>query len=190
MPLQGRNFTDLAATSSQVSGTSIGGQNNRYNNIQIDGGSNNDLFGLSGSGTPGGTSNAKPLSIEAIDQFVVQIAPFDVRQSNFAGGQINAITKSGTNDFHGSLHSYFQNKTLAGFGDDPTFQGFQTLQLGGTIGGPILRDKVHFFAAADVQQSHSSFGNTFQIAGEDPAADVARAGFDEATADRFREILA
>src|SRR5262249_9628273 len=84
LPLQGRNFTDLSATAPQVSSSSIGGQNTRYNNIQIDGGANNDLFGLAASGTPGGQSNAKPLSIEAIDQFVIQLAPFDVRQSNFA----------------------------------------------------------------------------------------------------------
>jgi hypothetical protein len=190
LPLQGRNFADLAATSSQVNRDSIGGQNNRYNNIQIDGGANNDLFGLTNSGTPGGQSNAKPLSIEAIDQFVVQIAPFDVRQSNFAGGQINAITKSGTNDFHGSAFTYFQNKRLAGFRDDPTFQGFETLQLGGTVGGPILRDKAHFFVSTDIQQSNSSFGNAFQISGLNSDEDIARAGFDKATADRFRDILA
>ena len=189
LPLQGRNFADLAATAPQVNGDSIAGQNNRYNNIQIDGGSNNDLFGLSSSGTPGGTSNAKPLSIEAIDQFVVQVAPFDVRQSNFAGGQINAITKSGSNDVHGSVHTYFQNKDLAGFRDDPTFQGFQTLQLGATVGGPILRDKLHFFAATDVQTSQSSFGNSFQITGNS-AEDIARAGFDEGTVNQFRDILA
>jgi hypothetical protein len=195
LPLQGRNFTDLAATTPLVQSNSIGGQNNRYNNIQIDGGANNDLFGLSSSGTPGGTSGAKPLTIEAIDQFVVQVAPFDVRQSNFAGGQINAITKSGTNELHGSLFGYYQGKDvldapLAGFGDDPTFQSFDTLQLGGTVGGPIVRDKAHFFVAADVQRSAASFGNAFQIAGEDPASDIARAGFDQATAERFRQILA
>jgi hypothetical protein len=195
LPLQGRNFTDLAATTPLVQSNSIGGQNNRYNNIQIDGGANNDLFGLAASGTPGGQANAKPLTIEAIDQFVVQVAPFDVRQSNFAGGQINAITKSGTNELHGSLFGYYQGKELldlplAGFGDDPTFQSFETMQLGGTLGGPILRDKAHFFVAADVQRSDSSFGNAFQISGRDSAADIARAGFDNATAERFRQILA
>src|SRR5262249_6603500 len=71
LPLAGRNFTDLIATSPQVSGSSIGGQNNRMNNIQIDGGANNDLFGLAGTGTPGGLANAKPLSLEAIKEFVV-----------------------------------------------------------------------------------------------------------------------
>jgi len=79
LPLQGRNFTDLLSTVPQVNGSSVAGQNNRYNNIQIDGGANNDLFGLAANGTPGGQANAKPISIEAIKEFVVQVAPFDVR---------------------------------------------------------------------------------------------------------------
>src|SRR5262249_56734015 len=112
LPLQGRNFVDLTAVAPLANGnsggSSIGGQNNRYNNIQIDGGANNDLFGLAASGTPGGQANAKPLSIEAIQEFVVQVSPFDVRQGSFAGGLVNAISKSGTNEYHGSLFGYFQ----------------------------------------------------------------------------------
>src|SRR5262249_7014010 len=152
LPLQGRNFTDLVSTAPQVSGNSIAGQNNRYNNIQIDGGANNDLFGLAASGTPGGQANAKPLSIEAIQEFVVQVAPFDVRQGSFTGGLVNAITKRGTNDFHGSAFTYFQNKSLAGRRDDPTFLTYTTWQFGGILGGPIVRDKVHFFTAVDLQE--------------------------------------
>jgi len=194
LPLQGRNFTDLIATAPGVTresgGVTIAGQNNRYNNIQIDGGANNDLFGLASSGTPGGQANAKPLSIEAIQEFVVQISPFDVRQGSFAGGLVNAITKSGTNEFHGSLFGYFQNKSLAGFQDDPTFLNYNTWQFGANVGGPIVRDKLHFFIAADFQQRQSAFGNRFQIGGVDPAADRARAGFDNDTAQRFSDILA
>ena len=107
LPLSGRNFTSLIGTDPRViitgDGFSIAGQNSRMNNMQIDGGLNNDLFGLAGNGTPGGNSNAKPLSLEAIQEFVVQVAPFDVRYGDFAGGLVNAITKSGTNDFHGCL---------------------------------------------------------------------------------------
>src|SRR5262249_32649563 len=150
---------DLVQTTPQVSGNSIAGQNNRMNNIQIDGGANNDLFGLSGNGTPGGQANAKPLSLEAIKEFVVQIAPFDVRQGNFVGGLVNAVTKSGTNDFHGSVFTYYQNKSLTGqdfynttkmqYESDPTFLGFHTWQFGATVGGPIIQDKLHFFLAGD-----------------------------------------
>jgi hypothetical protein len=189
LPLQGRNFTDLLSTAPQVNGSSVAGQNNRYNNIQIDGGANNDLFGLAASGTPGGQANAKPISIEAIKEFVIQVAPFDVRQSSFTGGLVNAITKSGTNEFHGDVFGYFQNKSLAGFRNDPTFLDYRTWQFGGDVGGPILEDKVHFFAAVDLQSRNQSFGNAFQLTG-DQAHDLAAAGFDMATVDRFTSILA
>ena len=196
LPLQGRNFTDLISIDPRVtrdpaapnSGTSIAGQNNRYNNIQIDGGANNDLFGLAAQGTPGGQANARPLSIEAIQEFVVQVAPFDVRQGNFAGGLVNAITKSGTNEFRGSLFGYLQNKTLAGFQDDPAFTGYSTWQFGGSLGGPIVKDKAHFFVATDIQQRSSAFGSPFQLTG-DSAHDVAAAGFDTTVAQRFIDLL-
>ena len=188
LPVQGRNFTDLISTAPQVSGTSMAGQNNRFNNIQIDGASYNDLFGLSGSGTPGGQAGAKALSIEAIESFVVQVSPFDVRYGNFAGGMVNAITKSGTNDVRGSLFGYWQNKTLAGNKSDPTFLGYNVWQYGLSLGGPIIKDKVHFFITTDLQDRSSAFGNQFQLSG-DPEADLARAGFTNAEAERFSSIL-
>jgi outer membrane receptor protein involved in Fe transport len=202
LPNQGRNFTALIATDPRVTTTaggsvSIAGQNNRLNNIQIDGGANNDLFGLADSGTPGGLSNAKPLSIEAIREFVVQVAPFDVRLGNFAGGLVNAITKSGTNEFHGSAFGYFQTKWLANRkaminGDyvlDPNFQNYKVWQFGGSVGGPIIKDKVHFFIATDIQERQASFGSTFNLIG-DPVYDKANAGITTAEVDRFNSILA
>jgi hypothetical protein len=189
LPLQGRNFTDLISTTPQVSNNAFAGQNNRYNNIQVDGAAYNDLFGLSGSGTPGGQAGAKPISIEAIQSFVVQVSPFDVRYGNFAGGMVNAITKSGTNEFHGSLFGYGQNKALAGFRGDPTFLGYSTWQFGGSLGGPIVKDKVHFFIATDIQERSSAFGNQFQIGGVNAEEDLARAGFTNAEAERFANIL-
>jgi len=190
LPIQGRNFADLISTAPQVSGTSMAGQNSRFNNIQIDGASYNDLFGLASGGTPGGQANAKALSIEAIESFVVQVSPFDVRYGNFAGGMVNAITKSGTNDFHGSVFGYWQNKELAGNQDDPTFLGYNIWQYGLSLGGPILKDKVHFFITTDLQSRTSAFGNQFQIGGVDAEADAARAGFTTAEAERFSSILA
>jgi len=189
IPLQGRNFTDLLSTAPQVNGESIAGQNNRYNNIQIDGGANNDLFGLAGNGTPGGQANAKPISLEAIKEFVVQVAPFDVRQSGFTGGLVNAITKSGTNEFHGDAFGYFQNKSLAGRRDDPTFLDYRTFQFGADLGGPIIEDKVHFFASVDLQAKNQSFGNAFQLTG-DPAHDAMTDGFTLTEVQRFQDILA
>src|SRR5262249_46173146 len=108
-PLLGRNFTDLIRTSPHVmAGTSFAGQNNRFNNMMIDGGINNDLFGLSSGGTPGGSAGARPLSVEALQEFQMMVAPFDVRLGSFSGGLVNAITKTGTNQFHGSLFGYAQ----------------------------------------------------------------------------------
>lgn len=190
LPLQGRNFTDLISTTPQVSGNAMAGQNNRFNNIQIDGAAYNDIFGLASSGTPGGQANAKPISIEAIQTFVVQVSPFDVRYGNFAGGMVNAVTKSGTNDFHGSVFGYGQNKALAGFQDDPSFLGYSIWQFGGSLGGPIIKDKLHFFVATDLQERNSAFGNQYQIGGVDPEADRAKAGFSTVEADRFNSILA
>jgi len=189
LPLQGRNFTDLVATDPRVAFNSIAGQNNRFNNIQIDGGANNDLFGLASSGTPGGQANATPLSIEAVQEFTIQVAPFDVRYGNFAGGLVNAITKSGTNDFHGTLFGYYQNKSLAGFQDDPTFTDYHTLQYGLTFSGPIIQDKLHFFIAADLQSKASAFGASTNLTGND-SYDIAHAGFTQAIATRFINDLA
>src|SRR5437764_1118520 len=108
LPTLNRAFNDFVNTSPQIvktpgGGTSITGQNDRFNNIQIDGTSNNDLFALSASNqVPGGGVNARPLSIEAVKEYQVLVAPFDVRQGGFVGGLINAVTTSGTNQSHGS----------------------------------------------------------------------------------------
>jgi hypothetical protein len=163
IPTIDRNFTDLAVVSPHVyvsgSAPSIGGANNRFNNIQIDGAVNNDVFGLAASGTPGGQGNAKPISIAAIQQFQVLIAPFDVRQTGFTGGLINAVTKSGTNEFQGSVYGYFRNQELARSGEFavgsqqlPAINDFQRLQGGFTFGGPIIRDKLFFFTNAEIER--------------------------------------
>ncbi len=189
LPLQGRNFTDLIQTSPQVVGTSVAGQNNRYNNLQIDGGVNNDVFGLAEVGSPGGQARARPISVEAIKEFEVLVAPFDVRQGSFTGGLVNTITKSGTNDWSGSIFAYYQDKGLSGFRDDPTFPGLKVGQYGGTLGGPIVRDRLHFFVTADIQDRDAPFSSNFNLTG-DNTRDLATTGFTVADADRFRDILA
>ena len=163
-----RNFTDLVQTSplagTAQSSSSVGGQNNRFNNIQIDGGVNNDVFGLAASGTPGGQANAHPISIEAIKEYQIQIAPFDVRQGSFTGGLVNGITKSGTNQFHGSVFGYYQNQDLVG--EDTVghkVSHFYTDQYGFSVGGPIIRDRAQFFASGDWQQRGLPFASQFLI---------------------------
>lgn len=132
----------------------IAGSNNRYNAIMIDGAMSNDVFGLTQNGANGGQTGAQPFSMETVEQLQVSIAPFDVRQSGFTGGSINAITKSGTNDFHGSVYSYFQNGSLVGnkyrlhdkSGDSADYGNMTDYTLGATLGGPIVKDKLFFFA--------------------------------------------
>ncbi|MBV2194894.1 MAG: carboxypeptidase regulatory-like domain-containing protein, partial [Flavobacterium sp.] len=107
LPSLSRNIADFARLTpqAQLRGDdviSISGQNNRFNAIYIDGAVNNDVFGLAANGTNGGQTGVSPISLDAIEQFQVQVAPFDVKISGFAGGAISAITKSGTNDFEGS----------------------------------------------------------------------------------------
>jgi outer membrane receptor protein involved in Fe transport len=188
LPLQGRNFTDLIQVSPQVVGTSVAGQNNRYNNLQIDGGVNNDVFGLAETGSPGGQARARPIPLEAVKEFQVLVAPFDVRQGSFTGGLVNTITRSGTNDWSGSLFAFYQDKGISGFRTDPTFPGLSVGQYGGTLGGPIIRDRLHFFAAVDVQDRDAPFSSSFNLIGDD-ASDIGRTGFTLAEADRFRDIL-
>jgi carboxypeptidase family protein len=158
LPTLSRNFTELASLSPLVStqgvGASVGGANNRMNNIQIDGAVNNDVFGLASSGVPGGQANGKPISQDAIAEFQVQVAPFDVRQSGFTGGLINAVTKSGTNEFHGTVYGLFRDENLTRTdlqvgSRNFTASDFQNSSWGFTAGGPIVRDKIHFFVSAE-----------------------------------------
>lgn len=155
-PSISRSIYDVTRMTPQAtsagSGMSFAGSNNRYNSFQIDGTVNNDVFGLSSSGTNGGQSGANPISLEAIEEVQVVIAPFDVRQSGFTGGGINAITKSGTNTFHGSVYGYFNNEKLAGkTANEPDKNKRERLSkqsdktFGVTFGGPIIKNKLFFF---------------------------------------------
>ena len=132
---------------------SLGGQNNRFNSIYVDGAVSNDVFGLAGSGTNGGQTGVNPFSVDAIESFQVQIAPFDVRVSGFAGGAISAITRSGSNNWEGSVYSFIRNEDWAGKTppDNANNQAreklpkFTSLTSGLRLGGPIVKDKLFFF---------------------------------------------
>ncbi|HEV8265005.1 MAG TPA: TonB-dependent receptor [Gemmatimonadales bacterium] len=195
LPTLGRSFIDFVNTvpqvvSAGVPGASVGGQNNRFNNIQVDGGVNNDVFGLSASGTPGGQANAHPISVEAVKEFQVLIAPFDVRQGSFSGGLINAVTKSGTNLFRGSAFGYLQNEGLVGpdlGGRDAT--EFYQRQYGFTVSGPVIRDRVQFFVAADLQSRANPFGGQTIGADTSLGLDSANIGIRRTTAERVAQVL-
>ncbi|HEV2290680.1 MAG TPA: carboxypeptidase regulatory-like domain-containing protein, partial [Gemmatimonadales bacterium] len=172
LPTISRNFTDFVVTSPQVvatpnGGPSIGGSNNRFNNIQVDGGVNNDLFGLGASGVPGGQVSARPVPLDAVKEFQVLVSPFDVRQGGFTGGLVNAITKSGTNDFHWDAWLSLQNQGLVG--NDSSGKGantFSTTMFGGSISGPIVKNKAQFFVSADIQKKTLPYAGALLNAGK------------------------
>ncbi len=159
LPTISRSLADFARlsplTTSNNSGSSVGGRNNRFNNIQVDGATLNDVFGLAGSGTPGGQSGTQPVSLDAVEQFNVEVAPFDVRYGNFTGGLINVVTRSGTNDFRGSLRVLAQNESFVGDRFSNTtglaipLDTFRDNYYIGTLGGPILRNKLFFFISGE-----------------------------------------
>jgi hypothetical protein len=99
-------FNTSANSSGDSDMISVAGRNNRYNNMQIDGAVNNDVFGLASTGTPGGQTGTQPVSLDAIAEIQLVVSSYDVRQGGFSGGGINAVTKSGTNNFHGTVYYY------------------------------------------------------------------------------------
>lgn len=137
----------------------VAGRNNRYNNIQIDGSVNNDLFAISDSSAPGNTSDGQPISLDAIQELQLVVAPYDVRQGGFTGGGINAVTKSGSNAFHGTAYYFFRNDSFTGDGpDDLPLAPFDSKQYGASLGGPIAKDKAFFFVNVDFQRDEIPSG--------------------------------
>lgn len=165
-PTISRGLNDFLRFTPQVSvlgsGISIAGTNNRYNSVLVDGAVNNDVFGLAASGTNGGQIGISPISLDAIEQFQVVLAPYDVRQGGFAGGGINAVTRSGTNEFHGSAYWVTRNENMAG--KTPTnnpdiervkLDPFSANTYGVRVGGPIIKDKLFFFFNAEIQRDET-----------------------------------
>ena len=147
LPTVSRSITDITKLSPYGgSGTSFAGMDGRSSNFTVDGANFNNNFGLS-SGLPGGGS---PISIDAIDEVQVVVSPYDVRQTNFIGGGINAITKSGTNQFRGTAYVYHRNENMRGNVVDGTSLGEREMDryttYGFTLGGPIIKNKLFFFA--------------------------------------------
>ncbi len=157
LPSIDRSISDIArlsplasSTKSSTGGISFAGTNNRYNSFQIDGAVSNDVFGLTASGTNGGQTGTNPISMETIEEVQVVIAPYDVRQSGFTGGGINAVTKSGNNTFRGSAYTYYKDNNLVGKGAKGEKYAEQTTQTYGvTLGGPIVKDKLFFFVSGE-----------------------------------------
>ena len=145
LPMVNRSISDIAKYSPYANGMSFAGGDGRSTNFTVDGANFNNNFGLSDA-LPGG---GNPISLDAIEEVQVVVAPFDVRQTNFIGGGVNAITKSGTNTFRGSAYTYFQNQDTRGNkinGEDLGARPQESkIVYGVTLGGPIIKNKLFFF---------------------------------------------
>ncbi|PRP67509.1 TonB-dependent receptor [Nonlabens agnitus] len=185
LPTTTRNISDLLrktpqADVSEGGAITLAGQNNRYNSFYIDGTVQNDAFGLSGTGTNGGQVGVNPISLDAIESFSVNLAPFDVRQSGFAGGTINAITRSGTNEWSGSAYGYYRNEDLAGktpggfdLDEREKLDEFTATLIGARIGGPIIENKLFFFLNYERQDEETPrFFNFDDYQGNASLADI------------------
>ena len=175
---------------SQSGAMSFAGINNRYNSFQVDGAVNNDVFGLTSNGQNGGQAGTQPISTETIDQVQVSVAPFDVRQSGFTGGAINAITKSGTNEFHGSVYGNWLNKDLIGSKytlmngkDSEKYNDETDYRYGATLGGPIVKNRLFFFA--NYEKSNREYPNNYGYGSD--ASQLGEDGF--RIADEVLDIL-
>lgn len=156
LPTISRSISDFTRLSPLAGGSnSFAGRDGRLNNINIDGANFNNNFGLSSNNMPGG--DAQPISLDAIEEVQVNVAPFDVRQANFTGAGINAITKSGTNKFKGSVYTFYRDQSFNGdkVGDEklPEASTTSTKVYGATIGGPIIKNKLFFFANGEIEKS-------------------------------------
>ncbi len=169
IPTIDRSIEDLARISPYANGMGFAGGDGRSTNFTVDGANFNNNFGLS-DGLPGG---GNPISMDAIEEIQVVIAPFDVRQTNFIGGGINAITKSGTNTFKGTAYTYHYNDNMRGNRVDGESMDVPEENdkhiYGATFGGPIIKDKLFFFANVEFEKVPSTVVNW--RASEDGVAD-------------------
>ncbi len=151
LPTINRSFADYTRLTPQANGQGgFGSRDGRFNNVTIDGALFNNAFGL--AGTIGGQANAQPISLDAIDQIQVSIAPYDVRQGSFTGANVNAVTRSGSNQVSASVYGFYRDQKYVGkqIGDvNNPVPTFNLKNFGFRIGGPIIKDKLFFFLNAE-----------------------------------------
>lgn len=176
MPTISRSAQDLTRLTPQSDGNSFGGRNDQYNNFSLDGSIFNNPFGLDAA-TPGGQTNAQPISLDAIDQIQVSLAPYDVTQAGFTGASVNAVTKSGTNNVQGTVFGFFRNDGMTGskVGDtDIIVPELSQFQGGFSIGGPIIKNKLFFFANAEIERRDDAGSNFVANTGSNTGSNVSR----------------
>ena len=153
LPTINRSIQDFTRLTPTANGSSFAGRSSSYNNLTVNGASFNNTFGL--SGTLGGQTSSQPISIDALDQIQVNIAPYDVTLGSFTGAGINSVTKSGTNEIKGTVYYYWKNPSLTGRDVATTTvpkQQFDFSNKGIAIGGPIIKNKVFFFISGEMER--------------------------------------
>lgn len=155
LPTISRNITDFTRITPQSNGTSFAGRDNRLNNVTVDGANLNNNFGLSSDLLPGG---GNPIALDAFSEISVNISPYDVKQSGFTGAGISALTKSGTNTFHGSVYGSYRNQSYNGTNVAgvklPSPAATSNKIYGATFGGPIVKNKLFFFLSGEIEKAN------------------------------------
>lgn len=162
LPTISRSADDFTRLEPTASGGSFGGRNDQYNNYSLNGAIFNNPFGLDAA-TPGGQTGSQPISLDAIDQIQVATAPYDVTLSGFTGASVNAVTKSGTNEFHGTAYAFYRNQDMTGNkikGEKIFVPSLEQTQAGFSIGGPIIKNKLFFFTNFEIDE-RSDLGSNF-----------------------------
>ena len=167
LPSVSRSLNDLTRLTPQSNGASIGGGNYRQNYITVDGSDFNNTFGI-GTNLPAGGA---PISLDAIEEMSINLTPYDVRQSGFIGSAINAVTRSGNNNFSGSVYTFFRNQNHQGNEVDGIKfprQPMEFNQYGGRFGGPIVKNKLFFFVNYETEKQPRPVQSNFAATPEAP----------------------
>ena len=194
IPTVDRSIYDLtklmsSAVSPGAGGIVLGGQSTRYNAFTIDGTSSADIYGLGTTGMTGSLTSANPIPIDAIREVEISTSTVDLRESGFTGGSINAVTRSGNNNFTGSVYTYFNNESFwgttpgRGVANRAKLSEQITNIYGVTLGGPIIKDKLHFFVAGEFNRGIHPSSNY-------PGSGVSALTLDEARqiSERYKEL--
>ena len=198
LPTLSRSITDMTRLTPQSSNNSFAGTNFRYNNVTIDGTINNDAIGFSpslggqggSSGMPGSSTRTNPISLDAIQDIQVYIAPYDVKIGNFTGGSINAVTRSGTNEVTGSVYGFGRNANITGpnnAGDGAKIpSSYHDYQTGFRVGLPLIKNKLFFFTNEEITRRQEPL---FYGAGYTDANGKQLSLIDAATAQKITDFV-